>query len=596
MKVLQGNGVASGIALGHVIKLDRGVRPVFKIHLGEDAVRKELAGFDEALATTGRQLAAVQEKLARELGREHSLMIQAHILILQDVHFSGAMREIILQEKVNAEWAVKVVRDRIQHVYENLEDSYLREKIHDIQDIAQRLLGNIAGQGQAGPDASYENLIVVNHEVNLSLLADLNIKHLKGFAVDSGGWTAHASIIARALNIPTVVNLENITNQVQTGDFVILDGETGTVYVDPDAATIEEFRNRQAEASQAREEAIRSSACANGNGMPGVRIYLNTEFPVELTDFKRLGVEGVGLFRSEFLFLGRRMEDISAGEHEAIYRELAEKTAPGIANIRTFDFGLEKLPELSGRYHEANPALGLRGIRLSLHFEDFFRRQLRGILRANGRGNLRVLFPFVSSLEEVQAARRILNSVAAEEGLPPNPMPAGIMLEIPSTFLILDSLAAEADFFILGTNDLLQYTLARDRNDILRTSDFWAAHPAMRRAMSIIRQGAEQANRPLMCCGEMASHPLLLLLLLGLGYCDISVNRPSLPLVRYVLHQVTPDGLSRLMEEWSKCRTLAEIEELFLFRLVEFFPVDFVRTVLKACHRMQKSAPERPEI
>lgn len=587
MKILRGSGVSSGIAMGHVLKVDLGVPPIYKIRLSDQAVDLELRRFDEAVAATSRQLQRIQEMLKQELGQEHSLMIQAHILILLDKHFSGRMREIIRREQVNAEWAVKVVREKIQNVYERLKDAYLKEKIHDIQDIAQRLIGNLAGRGFSESQDIYENIIVVNHEINLSLLSELSLKHLKGFAVDFGGWTSHTSIIARSLHIPSVIHLQSITTRTHTGDFLILDGSTGTVFINPDPETVAKYTEFLKIQNNAAEplSPLPQHAPESPGGIPGTRVYLNTEFLLELDDYADLGVAGVGLFRSEFMSRGKSLEEITAGEHEAVYRALAAKTFPQTAIIRTFDLGADKVPELRDRFHETNPALGMRGIRLSIHLQEAFRRQLRGILLANDRGNLRVTFPFVSSLDEVRTATRILADVRRE--LAPASLPAlpiGVMLEIPSTFFIVDVLADEVDFFTLGTNDLVQYTLATDRNGIQDSSQFVSAHPAVRKGLEMIRQTTAEKNKEVICCGEMAAHPFFLLVLLGIGFRSFSVNRPCLPLVRYILNQVEPGQLAGFTDALRRFNTVAEIETFFLTGLDRIFRPDFVAALMHAYH------------
>ncbi len=584
MKVLTGAGVSAGIAMGHALKVDRGVPPIYKIRLSEGAVDAELARFDEAVALTTRQLMKVQEMLASELGPEHSLMIQSHIMILQDQQFSGTMREIIREESVNAEWAVKVVKEKIQQVYEKLEDSYLKEKIHDIQGIARLLVANIAGR--SGPDHpdSYENVIMVNHEINLALLSDLNLKHLKGFAVDFGGWTAHTSIIARSLKIPSVIHLHDITRLVHTGDFLIVDGSSGAVYINPDPKTVARFKGLQEQQALAgAAPVLEFRKPARKGHLPGTLLYLNTEFPMELADYAALRVEGIGLFRSEFMFMGTRIEEITMEEHEAVYRDLADRIHPQVANIRTFDLGTDKVPELKERFRETNPALGMRGIRLSIEFQEAFRRQLLGLLRANIRGNLRVTFPFISSEDEVRTARQILADV--RDAQPPGtirPLPVGVMLEIPSTFFIVAELADAVDFFTLGTNDLVQYTLARDRSDFLGLSQFYSAHPAVRRGLELICRTCVEKGKEVICCGEMAAHPFFLLMLLGAGFRSFSVNRPSLPLVRYILSNVDRERLDRFYGSLQRLTSVIEIEQFFLTRLEEFFSPVFVNTLRQA--------------
>lgn len=586
MKELMGQGVSPGIAMGHAVKVDPGLPPVFKIRLRPDDIPAELRRFDEAVARTTAQLQQVEAMLDRELGRQHSAMIGAHILILQDDHFSGAIRHRIAADAVNAEWAVKVVSEHLQTVYVGLRDAYLREKLHDIADIADRLLHNIAGRTPNGNTKQYDDVIVICPEISLSLFSEVNLRHLKGFAVDFGGWTSHTSIIARSLNIPAVTHLKAVSAEVHTGDFLIVDGSAGTVVVNPNRETIERFRNRQGQpAGEASGPQCLLEARANDEppSAPALgALYINAELPQDLDDYAGLGVAGVGLFRSEFLYLGRSLDAITVAEHESVYRRLAEQAYPATANIRTFDLGADKIPQLREQFHETNPALGMRGIRLSIFLQDAFRRQLEGVLRANDRGNLRLTFPFVSSVDEVCTAKAILADVAAKADLQHRlPLPLGVMLEIPSTIFIIDALAEEVDFFALGTNDLVQYTVAHDRNASPDASIFSPAHPAVRRGLEMIFAGVRDKGKEVICCGEMAAHPFFLLLLLAVGFRGFSVNKPALPLARYVLRNVDETALARFHAELSKLSTLDAIGRLFLERLPEFFPRPFADTLLE---------------
>jgi phosphotransferase system enzyme I (PtsI) len=586
MIVLQGNGVSAGIATGHAVKVDKGLPPVFKFRLRPEHLGRELTRLDDALAKTSAQLRRIGEVLEQELGREHSLMIEAQIMILQDAHFSGAIREIVRLEQVNSEWAIKMTMEKIQEVYAKLEDPYLREKIQDIEDIARRLLMNIAGRDPSENHSTYDDIILVSDEIAFSMFSDWNLKHLKGFTVDLGGWTSHTSIIARSLKIPAVIQLNEITQHVHTGDFLLVDGTEGKVYINPDPDTVERVH-------AARDLVVEASGpycLLNGRepsppvAVPDARLYVNTEIPVELADYRRLGVRGVGLFRSEYLFMGRPVEGITMSEHEAAYRDLANRVYPDGATIRTFDLGSDKMPELHQRFPEANPALGLRGIRLSLRLQEAFRRQLEGIVRANDRGNLRLTFPFVSALDEVQEARGILDEIRRSVGGDAPPLPVGAMLEIPSTMFIIGELAAEVDFFTLGTNDLVQYTLASNRDGYHGPSPYASAHPAVRKGLEMICREAAAHGREVVCCGEMASHPAFLLVLLGIGFRSFSVNVPSLGLVRYLLHHLEAEPLRRFYAELCSLTRLADIEYLFAQRLEEFFPAPFVQALQHPGH------------
>ncbi len=588
MKVLKGVGVSQGIAMGQVLKVERGLSPVARIRLQDDAaVEKDLLRFDHAVQTTITELHQFQDKMEQSLGHDHSLIIQAHIMILRDAHFAGAIREIIRRDRVNAEWAVTLVRERIQDAYESLQDPYLRDKIHDIRDIANRLLGNLTGLQPNGNHYTQDNVIIVSPEVTLSHLSLLDLNALKGFAMDFGGWTSHTSIIARALKIPAVIHLNRITPQVRTGDILLLDGFSGHVYINPDGETIDRYQHLEESTPPVTGPfcLLENRARRAERALQDVRLYVNAELPVELEDFQATGAEGVGLFRSEFMFLGKLLNEITIEDHATAYRQVADLIYPGTLNIRTFDIDMEKVTPLA-TYHEPNPALGMRGIRLSIEYPDSFRRQLEGILRANQRGNLRITFPFVSSLDEVLAIKQILADIPAAGTDAQLPAPAiGVMLEIPSTFFITEILCQEVDFFTLGTNDLVQFTLAQDRGGYQHISPFSSAHPAVRMGLEMIRRASARHQKEVICCGEMSSHPFFVLILLAIGFRSISVNSNFLPLLHYILGQVTESSLAAFYERLSALHRLDTIESFFLNELTGFFPEPLVDVLLQAYHQ-----------
>ncbi len=577
MKTYRGKGVSPGISMGHVLKADSGLPPSFKIRLSAEGAERELGVFEDALQETTAQLKRIHDVVDAHLGAEHSRMVEALILILHDVHFAGAIREHIRQECVNADWAVKVVADRVSSIYAGLEDPFFQEKAHDIRDLSSRLIRNIWGRAGSFDHEEFLNVIAVGTEVSFSMLSEKHFPHLKGLAADKGGWTSHTSIIARSLRIPSVIDLQNITSEVVTGQFVIIDGNEGLLIVDPDEETkrlYEDLVTREPKVTGPLYPLTR----VGRKGLEGLHVFLNAEYPFSEGDSPDSGVEGVGLFRSEFLCMGKRPQDLTTQDHAAVYAELARRFRPLPVNIRTMDLDARRAG--FGVDATAHPAMGLRGIRLSLRHPEFFVPQLKGILMAAGEGNLCVTFPFVTSAEEMAEAKEMFHDLARLMEVPPERVPrVGCMLEIPSNIFIIEDLARHADFFTLGTNDLVQFFLAMDRSEA--SPSFSPAHPAVRRALQQLRRETERCRREVICCGEMASHPFYLMSLLALGFRRLSVDQAYLPMIRFFEEQLKEAQLEAFLAALSELGSLREIEQLHLRRLPEFFSTRFARTVVQ---------------
>ncbi|MBP7867498.1 MAG: phosphoenolpyruvate--protein phosphotransferase [Acidobacteria bacterium] len=583
MRTIRGDGVSPGISMGHVLKLDEGLPAVYRIRLSGPALEREMARFEEALRETTEQLQRIRDLMEERLGKEHSLMVEAHIMILHDAHFSGAIRELIRKDRINADWAVKVITEQIQSVYADLEDPYFQEKVLEIRDISLRLLHNISGRAVGFDPGEYENIVLVSQEINLSMLNEKLFSHLKGIAVDKGGWTSHTSIIARSMGIPSVIHLRHLTELVSTGQFVIIDGLEGLLIIDPDAETIQQYRDILLQEPHVTGPLFPPCESLRRPGLSGVRVYLNAEYPCTLENCPESGVMGIGLFRSEFLCIGRHVREITVEEHAAIYADLARRVHPHPVNIRTFDLEEGRAGLESERRRDTHPAMGIRGIRLSLRHPGIFDTQLKGILLASREGNVRITFPFVTSVEEMVEGRQALREAAKGLGMPEDRLPpVGAMLEIPSNFFILDDLADHADFFTLGTNDLVQFTLALDRSNSDSAPAFSPAHPAVRRGLELILDGASKRGKEVICCGEMAAHPFYLLLLLAVGFRSLSVNHPFLPMVRFYEENLEEGQLKNFLDAIRSQKTLREIEKLFLTRLGSFFNERLTRMVVQA--------------
>jgi phosphotransferase system enzyme I (PtsI) len=556
-----------GVAIGRALRLDeRGRHQFYYIDVSPTQVRREVNRLREAFEEARAELQQIKVKLARELGHEHSFILEAHLLMLEDKRLLAELEQEIRTRRVNAEWAVRSVADRVAEAYKQVNDSYLRERTSDLEDVATRLLTILSGHDKFDLSKLDDDVIIVAKDIWPSTVAELDFHRVLGFATNSGGMTSHSAIIARALGIPAVVGLREVTRLAKTGNDIIVDGAAGEVVLRPTKAVMREYaEKREREASRRPRPSAQLSEAAET--LDGTRITLraNVELPSEIESLKLFGAEGIGLYRSEFIFLNRLPDLPSEEEQYKLYRKLAEATGEAGASIRVFDLGGDKLT-LDGFEEEQNPALGLRAIRLSLKVEAIFRTQLCAILRANLHGHLRVVLPLISTITELREAKRIITEVKhemAEAGVEHNAiLPMGVMIEVPAAAMMADLFAREADFLSIGTNDLTQYMLAVDRANENVAHLYQPLHPAILRTIGHLVRVADAAKVPLELCGEMAANPVQAIALIGLGIRTLSLVPGSIPLVKNAVRSIELERVQSLMKEAMKLASSAEVEEL----------------------------------
>jgi phosphotransferase system enzyme I (PtsI) len=573
---LQGVAASPGIAVGRVLRLDeRGRHQFYYIGVSAAQARMEVRRLREALEEARNQLRDIKVRLADELGFQHSFILDAHLLMLEDSRFIQELESEIRTRRVNAEWAVRSVADRAIAVYKQVSDPYLRERTSDLEDVATRLLTILSGHDKFDLSKLDQDVIIVANNIWPSTVAELDFGHVLGFATNTGGLTAHSAIIARSLNIPAVVGLHDVTRVAKTGNLIVVDGAAGEIILRPTKSVLKSYtQKRDSETSNRRDDAVRSQAAET---IDGVRMTLraNVELPTEIDSLALFGAEGIGLYRSEFLFLNRLPDLPGEEEQYEVYRKLADAAGEFGANIRVFDLGGDKLT-LAGFEAEQNPALGLRAIRLSLKVEHVFRTQLRAILRANLRGNLRVVLPLICTITELREAKRIIAEVKqelADAQVEHNAhLPIGVMIEVPAAALMADLFAREADFLSVGTNDLIQYILAVDRANENVAYLYQPLHPAILRTIGHLVRVAEAAQVPLELCGEMAADPLQAIALIGLGIRTLSLVPGSIPLVKNAIRSIEYDRVRSLMKEAMKLKSSAEVEELLVRELPQQAP------------------------
>jgi phosphotransferase system enzyme I (PtsI) len=564
-----GIAVSDGAAAGRVLRIHSGGRhSIYRVSLGASEIEREVRRYRAAVRLARRQLLALKKRAARTLGDEHAYIFDAHLLMLEDRKLNEDVETVIRDEAVNSEWAVKVVTDRLLAVYEEIKDDYLRERSSDIEDVARRLLVALSGESMGGRRLT-EDAVVVAEELMPSTLAELDFAHVKAVATDVGGWTSHTAIIARGLGIPAVVGLRDFYRAARTGDSVVIDAARGEVVLHPVPASLERVgdERRAARATAARTVVVEEDLGAPLRTRDGVGVTLraNIELPVEYEWVNRYGARGIGLFRSEFL-LSHRGAMPNEEEQRAAYEELALIAGNEGLTVRLFDLGGDKLPGPRPEAgEERNPALGLRAIRFCLQHPDVLRTQARAVLRAAARGRIDLVLPMVSDVTDVRRARAVIEEERAQlvsEGKEAGPLRIGAMIEVPSAVLVAESIAREVDFFSLGTNDLVQYTLAVDRGNDEVAGWFRSLHPAVLLSVRRALDAAREAGIPSIVCGEMAASPTYAAVLLGLGARELSMAPPAIPRVRRTIEGLEVDEVARLAAECLGCGDADEVEEL----------------------------------
>ncbi len=578
--ILVGIAASPGIAIGRCWSVDRRRVRTPKRRLGPEEVEGELARFRTAIELSDLQLSEVKEKVERAEGApggaEHTAIIDMHRMMLKDEMLVLEAQRLVREDRLNAEWAVKRAVRKIKSAFHEQADEYFKERRADMDYVGERIIKNLLGQAPDVDEVPPEGAIVVAHDLSPADTALLlHERKVAGFVTDAGAKTSHTAIVARALEVPAVVGVGKITALAERGDWVVVDGTRGVVVINPTPGERSDFEAAQARYRAEEVQLLRTRDLpARTQDDVTVRLAGNIEFAEEVPSLLSHGGEAVGLYRTEFLYLGRG--DLpSEEEHYQNYRRILEGLAPRPVTIRTFDLGGDKLP--SGmRVHAENPALGLRAIRYCLRQPDLFRTQLRALLRASVHGNLRIMFPMISGVAELVSAKRMLEDVRTElerDGVKVKAdVPVGIMIELPSAAMIADRLAEECDFFSIGTNDLIQYTIGIDRQNKDVAYLYKPLHLAVLRLLKLACDAGRAANIPVSMCGEMAGEPVNALALIGLGVSELSMNGPSIPFVKRVIRAARASDGRALVERLLALTTAEDIEREVRTEMVRRFP------------------------
>lgn len=563
-RILRGIPVSAGVCRGKILILDKPRPAIEKTTLAEAEVPGEINRFQSALIKTRGQLQEVQRQLAENLGAVQASIFDAHLLVLEDPSVIDEVVRLIQQDRVNAEHAFQLVTERYINALAKVEDEYLRERATDMRDVSGRVMNNLLGiHEHLDLSKLSEPCIIIAHDLTPSKTAQLDRKNVLGFATDIGSRTSHTAIMARSLRIPAIVGLKNASAVLTNGDYALLDGFNGNIVVNPTDQTLFEY-GQLVRKQVSLEEKLRDALNQPAVTLDNHRIFIsaNIEQAGDIESVRNSGAEGVGLFRTEYLFLNRELPPSEEEQYQA-YLKVAEGLKPNPVVIRTLDLGGDKLLSSLAIPPEMNPFLGWRAIRYCLQHEEIFRSQLRAILRASVSGNLKIMYPMISGLDELMQANSFLKQFKDElrrEGVAfDENIEVGAMIETPSAAMISDSLGKRTQFFSLGTNDLIQYTLAVDRMNEKIAHLYEPTHPAIVRLIKQTVAAAREQKNWVSVCGEMAGDPTLTPLLIGLGVDELSAAPPLLAQLKYLIRRLKLSDAQELATFALTCESATEI-------------------------------------
>ncbi len=578
--VLRGVGVSPGVAIGRVYRfnpLDSQVS-LYKLN-SPSLIPGEILRFKKAVKESEHQLLGIQRNLKKTKVTEPLYVIDVHILILKDKKFINRTIKNIQRLKINAEWAVRLTLDRYEQIFEKVEDNYIRGRVSDIRNVSQRILSNLAGKKKESVWVNDEKVIVVAQDISPANTVQMKLDKVIGFATDAGGRTSHTAIVARDMELPAVVGLDNITRFVRTGDEIIVDGISGLVVVNPYPEMSQRYEEKKLLHSAARDEYLKDAKSpAITIDRYAVNIGCNIEFVEEIPSAIAHGAEHIGLYRTEFIYINRQ-ELPTEEDHYENYRQVVGTKDLLWSTIRTFDLGGDKFPSSQKPVKELNPQMGLRAIRFCLKEVEIFKSQLRAIWRAGAYGKTRILFPMISSVEEIVEAKRLLEETRKElmaqgENIA-SEMEIGAMIEVPAAVVIADKLAREVDFFSIGTNDLIQYSLAIDRSNERLTYLYEPLHPAVLKLVKSVVDTAHEAGIRVSMCGEMAGDPMCTLILLGMELDELSMNHLAVPRIKKIIRESKLEESKLLLEKALSFNMASEVREYVQNYMKERFPVEF---------------------
>lgn len=577
MERLTGIPASGGIVMGKAFIFHTEKLAVPRYSIPEAKIALEIARFERALADTTEEILKIRDEISKHLDEEHTHILDAHLLVLEDVLLIEETMQGIEKKRLNVEYVFMEVLEKLIGKFHEMEDEYLKERASDIRDIGRRVLKNLMGKKAARSLTELqEEVVVVSYDLSPSDTAQMKRDKVRGFATDIGGQTSHTAIMAKALQIPAVVGLKHISTVVRDGDMVIIDGHHGLVIINPDEKTILRYEREKQHLQKFVTELheIKELPAITTDGHK-IELAANIELPEEVSIITENGGEGIGLYRTEFFYLNRK-DSPSEEEHFQAYKSVVEKMGSFPIVIRTLDLGGDKFLSPLEYPREINPFLGCRAIRFCFERPDIFKIQLRGILRASVFGKIRIMFPMITTLEELIRAKEMVEESKKELKKAnisfDRDIKIGTMIETPSAAMISDILAKEADFFSIGTNDLIQYSLAVDRVNEKVVSLYQPAHPGVLKLIKNVVDAGHKANIRVAMCGEMAGDPLYTIMLIGLGLDELSMSPIRIPELKKVIRSISLKEAKQVTEKVLSFSTNREVETLLREKLKKVLP------------------------
>jgi phosphotransferase system enzyme I (PtsI) len=576
MERLQGIAVSPGVAIGEVLVMDNEGFRIPRRFLPRDAVEDELERLNKAIAAASAEIEHHRDRVAEQLGKDSAAIFSAHIQMLNDRGLRAKLEDMIRQRHYSPEYSVSRALRHYAKIIQSLDGDFMPQRANDIFDIEKRLLRHLFGKRREELAHINAEVLVLAHNLTPSETSNLNPKYVKGFVTEIGGAGSHTAIVAEALGIPAVVGIGPFLTSVSGGETAIIDGYQGLVILNPDEETVARYRHEvvQYRSHAAKLEKLRDLPAETADGTR-IQLLGNIEFPYEVDQCQNRGANGIGLYRTEFLFLSRDTEPTEA-EQTAAYSAVATALRGKPVVMRTIDLGADKMPGLPFPEDEANPFLGLRSIRLALKNPEMFRTQLRAILRASTTGNISIMFPLVSTVLELKHAKMVLREAREdleEEGAEfDRDIKVGMMVEVPAAVMMLDHFCEEVDFFSIGTNDLIQYALAVDRSNKDVAGLYTAADPSILRLINMSIRTAKEHEVPISMCGQMCGNPLYTMLLLGLGLRSLSVTPAGLPEIKQVCRRVSISGCEKVAKRALELESARDVKTYLKEELSKVLP------------------------